>query len=531
MSDQHARESIKALLRDRWWRLNNLYRIADKDGNEVVFRPNFVQTWLDDRLWYRNIVLKSRQHGVTTYACIRALDKAIFEPGAKCGLVFHKNDAASAAFITKILYAYDRLPAWLKAEVGVVKRDMNGELILSNGSMVYCSLSHRSGNLNFLHISEYGPMCELYPKRAEEVRSGALNTVTPDGIVIIESTAYGAWGDFYRRTVDSMNRDKRVQAGTEKLSQLDYKFHFFGWWLDPANRIDPTDVRWSDEDEAYFDKLERSIGQEITLAQRAWYVKKAGEQRELMLREQPSTAEEAFKVSTEGAIFGQELDKMDRQGRILQLPHIREIPVNTFWDIGRNDSNAIWFHQYVDGWHHLIDFEEDSGESAAFYASIIRNKHTDEGYIYGRHYLPHDSNVVEYTRGDNKTRIEVLKDLGVKPADRVERIQDKWDAIEMARAMLSRTKIDAVKCGEKPAGSERGGLLSLRAYRKKYDEDNEVFRNEPVKSWANHAADALQTGAQGFVHKRVAKVVNDEKQEHDYAKRKSAGRGRGWKHR
>ena len=138
-----AREALKEKLSDRTWRLNNLYTIQNKDAEEVRFVLNEVQAELDENLWHRNIVPKSRQHGITTYACIRALDTALFRSNAKCGLVFHKKTEATKAFGEKIMFAYDRLPHWLRAEIGVVKRDMSGEVQFSNGSKILCSTSHR----------------------------------------------------------------------------------------------------------------------------------------------------------------------------------------------------------------------------------------------------------------------------------------------------------------------------------------------------------------------------------------------------
>ena len=65
LSDRDA-DRIVACLADRWWRLNNLYWIKDRYGRKVLFKPNAVQAALDDDLHTLNLVLKSRQHGITT---------------------------------------------------------------------------------------------------------------------------------------------------------------------------------------------------------------------------------------------------------------------------------------------------------------------------------------------------------------------------------------------------------------------------------------------------------------------------------
>ena len=78
LSDQDPSRIIEKL-GDRWWRLNNLYYITDKFGRRVQFKLNEVQADLDDNLHTLNLALKSRQHGITTWACIRALDMALFK--------------------------------------------------------------------------------------------------------------------------------------------------------------------------------------------------------------------------------------------------------------------------------------------------------------------------------------------------------------------------------------------------------------------------------------------------------------------
>ena len=48
---------MAAKLNDRWWRLNNLYWIIDEQGNRIKFKPNEVQTYLYNNLWFFNELL------------------------------------------------------------------------------------------------------------------------------------------------------------------------------------------------------------------------------------------------------------------------------------------------------------------------------------------------------------------------------------------------------------------------------------------------------------------------------------------
>lgn len=492
--DPRDRERLKELLSDRWWRLTHLYYIVDKNGDVVLFKPNAVQVLFLEGFHNRNLVLKSRQHGITTLAAILALDTALFRSNTTCGLVMHKQDDAEKVFVGKILFAYERLPDWLKASRRIVRRDMTGELELSNGSKIYVSLSHRSGTLQFLHVSEYGPMCAFYPLRASEVKSGALNTVSPNAIVTIESTAHGRIGDYYRMCQAAMKLDKMVAAGTAKLSKLDYRFHFFAWYQDPINELDPDGVPIAPDLVEYFQQLEDEHGIVLSARKRAWYAKKSEEQGDKMKQEHPSTPEEAFEQAIEGAYFAKEMGKALREGRVLDLPIIPGVPVNTFWDIGVSDTTDIWFHQQIGPWHHFVDYYSNSGEQAEHYARVLRER----GYMYGKHYLPHDGVNTDWSASGNLTRLQVLQKMLPGKVELVERIDNKQDAIDMARQALARCRFDRTRCGENPPGSGRGGLPGLMSYRKAWNEKLSVWHDYPLHDWASNTADAFMQFAQGF---------------------------------
>ena len=75
-----------------------------------------------------------------------------------------------------------------------------------------------------------------------------------------------------------------------------------------------------------------------------------------MKSEFPSCLEECFYSSLEGSYFKAELSKARDEKRIgLPLPYDPTRVVNTFWDIGVDDENVIWFHQTDGVRHRLID--------------------------------------------------------------------------------------------------------------------------------------------------------------------------------
>lgn len=521
------RAELRAKLSSRRWRLNNLYWIEDKHGIRIKFKPNAVQQELDDNLHSRNLIPKSRQHGVTTWACIRALDTALFRKNSRIGLIFHTTEPAKKAFRLKIMFAYDHLPDWLKREIGIVRRDMSGQVEFTNGSTIEVSTSHRGGTLHWLHVSEYGPMVAMYPLRAQEVASGALNTLAADDtMVTIESTAMGAFGDFYERVKRAETHERLVAAGEAKRSNLDYRLFFFPWWKDPGNVLDPDGVVIPPDQVEYFARIEGECGTKLSKAQRAWYVKKSEEQGTNMHREHPSTLAEAFQGSVEGAYYANELARIEAEGRFCDLPFIPSLPVHTFWDIGRSDSTAIWFMQEVGPWLHFIRYYENSGKGADHYAAFLKKLRDENGYRYGTHYLPHDAGVSDWSISDNRTRREVLIDMDIGDVEVVERIKVLNDGIEMTRQMLARCRFDKTLCGENPVGSGRGGMLSLRAYRRSYNEIAEVWEDKPVKGWQNHGADALRQCAQGYTSETAPKLDPTPKWKRKLRERARAGGGR-----
>jgi hypothetical protein len=80
-----------------------------------------------------------------------------------------------------------------------------------------------------------------------------------------------------------------------------------------------------------------------------------------MKSEYPSCIEECFHNSLQGSYFKTELTKARMDKRIgLPMPYDPSRPVNTFWDIGMDDENCIWFHQTDGVRHRMIDFHRNS---------------------------------------------------------------------------------------------------------------------------------------------------------------------------
>lgn len=289
---------ITAHLSDVWWRLNNLYKIVNEDGQLVTFRMRPAQRELFKSMHYRNIILKARQLGFSTGIDIYLLDQALFNNNLSCGIIAQDLPAAGEIFSTKISIPFDNLPPWLRAtfQISTRREGANGGHIeFAHGSKIRVSTSFRSGTVQRLHISEHGKICAKYPAKAKEVRTGTLNAIKDGCIVFIESTAEGVGGDFHTMSTRAMDLGQLNLP----LTAQDYKFHFFAWWQDPKYQAPVPDggLRLSKYHQEYFTAVEQTMNITLLDEQKQWYIRKEIEQQEEMKQEFPSTPSEAFLTS------------------------------------------------------------------------------------------------------------------------------------------------------------------------------------------------------------------------------------------
>jgi len=94
-----------------------------------------------------------------------------------------------------------------------------------------------------------------------------------------------------------------------------------------------------------------------------------------------------LKQFADGAIYAKQLKKARDDNRITWLP-VESAPVHTFWDLGRNDTTAIWFMQQIGMSYRFIDYYEHRLVDLDHYANVLR----DKDYLYGTHYLPMTQN-------------------------------------------------------------------------------------------------------------------------------------------
>ena len=477
-ADSQTQARLKKL-GNRWWRLNNLYWIIDEQGEKVLFQPNAVQKALYLVLWWLNIIPKSRQHGITTFISIFMLDACLFNSNVRAGIIAHKLADAKKIFRDKIRFAYSHLPDDLKAARTLVKDDSQ-EIVFSNNSGIYVGTSMRSGTLQYLHVSEYGWLTIHAPMKAAEIKAGALETLHADSMVFIESTSEGPFGDFKEMCDEAL----LAQGSGKELGPLDWKLHAFYWHDKPTNITDPLYVEPADDLCEYFDKLEVIFKKAITPGQRAWYTAKKRTLKHLMYKEHPSTYEEFFIASVEGAYFAQDIAEMREFGRIGKVPHDPRYPVHTVCDLGLG-ANMPWiFWQEVGLEVHVIDCfclddRSDTRGGAAFFKRMLSAKVDELRYDYGVQFAPFD--VIRGQLGDGRPVIEVFREHGID-FYRLDREHRVLDGIERMTNMFPKLYIDAVRCEKL--------IMAWSSYHREWIDRLDSYGVDPVKDKSSHFADA-----------------------------------------
>jgi hypothetical protein len=502
MSDASAIEAVrdtrewkasKAQLADRTFRLNNLYAIKNADGLPVPFRLNAAQSHYAGREWFRDTILKSRKLGFSTFISIRMLDACIFASNTTAGIIDQTLDDAKAK-LAMAKFAYERMPASLRQGMPLVI-DNQEELKWQNGSKIVAGTSYRGDTPQLLHISEYGPISAKSPLIAKEIKTGTIESVPINGKIWVESTAKGTSGEFF----DLVKAGEQLQASRQRLTQRDFRLHFYSWNMNPANRLPINLVHIPSDMREYFEELREKHGIVTDGEQQAWYVKT----REFLgpdeiRAEHPSVADECFYASLEGAYFKNEMNAARRDKRIgYPIAYDSTRPVHTGLDLGMDGAMAIIFFQTDGVRHRFIDFARGESAGLSDFIRIVKEKATTRGWLYGTHYSPHDIEVRDWSNMSGitaKTRREVAAEHGINFTV-VGRVQDKSDSIEAARRLISSSWF----CSDRADGL----VEALDSYSRQWNKTTMQWMAQPAKNGADHPADAFQQIAMGLIPDRV----------------------------
>jgi phage terminase large subunit GpA-like protein len=174
-----------------------------------------------------NIILKSRQLGISTLVAGYALWLMLFHNDKNVLVIATKQDVAKN-LVTKVRVMYDNLPSWLRGNEKTVE-DNKLSLRFKNGSQIKAVASSgdagRSEALSLLIIDE-----AAFINGIEEIWASAQQTLATGGKGIILSTPNGT-GNFFHKTW------VKAESTENKFNTI--KLH---WSLHPDR-----DQKWRDQ--------------------------------------------------------------------------------------------------------------------------------------------------------------------------------------------------------------------------------------------------------------------------------------------
>jgi intein/homing endonuclease len=272
-------------LANKEWRMSHLYKVRNKKGQTVTFKKNRAQEDFDKRKSNRNIILKSRQLGFTTFEAIDSLDDTLFVTGTDVLMRSYDDVSQKDIFDSKIVFAWNNLPEEIR-DLYELEADRANKLKFNWGdnttSSITVRLHGRGGTYSREHISEFAKICKNSSKDADEVITGDIPAVPMTGRIDIESTAEEAVGDFYNMFWEAWERG-------EPTMPVHFKAFFYNWQWDDAelNEVIPLQDRDLPKEFIEYKKKHKLTDIEITYYYQRWL--QVGKNWSRLKREYPTT--------------------------------------------------------------------------------------------------------------------------------------------------------------------------------------------------------------------------------------------------
>lgn len=185
----------------------------------------------------------------------------------------------------------------------------------------------------------------------------------------------------------------------------------------------------------------------------------------------------SFDAAIMGAVYGQWIERLERENRIIDGLYDKSLPVHTAWDLGWSDKTVIWFWQIHQGEVRLIDYYESNGKDIKHYCDLIKSKI----YQYGRHYVPQDAlNKVLAAGGRSVVQQAFAESVKMFVIP---------ETTHLNRHQATRIMLEKAWFGK---GKTEQGIEALRNYRYVWDDNRREYSEKPYHDWASHASTALE---------------------------------------
>jgi hypothetical protein len=315
-----------------------LLRVRTREGRTAALRANAVQRAFEQRRGERNIVLKARQMGMTTWAAARFFLKTITQPGTLTLEVAHTQEAAEEIF--RIVHRFlDCLPDEVREGPLRTSRANARQIVFPEMDSQYRVVSAGERNagrgltVQNLHCSELA----RWPGDPAETLAGLRAAMAPGAELILESTPDGVGGCFHEEW--------------EKAKETGMVRHFFPWWMERRYRAGGVEEASLTEEER---ELRARKG--LDLEQIGFRRQIRADFRGLARQEYAEDAESCFLASGD-SVF--ELSAIEE--RLATAPE----PV----ELRRNGELEIWLPP-VKGKEYLVAVDPSGGGSQGDYSAI-----------------------------------------------------------------------------------------------------------------------------------------------------------------
>jgi phage terminase large subunit len=225
---------------------------------------------------------------------------------------------------------------------------------------------------------------------------------------------------------------------------------------------------------------------EISYLDNNWLSPESRQKIETLKERDPDTFHHVYEGATrstvEGAIYKQEIQLAEREGRIRDVPYDPMRPVDTFWDLGFADRVSIWAAQRTPFEIKVLRYFEFDHQAIDFYLQEVQSW----GYTLGTCFLPWDG--AAKSLGTGKSIEEIMRAKGFKT--RCNQQLSVTDGINAVRTLFPTLYFDRKLCAD--------GLSYLRRYQWGPATQLGVPRSGPLHDDASHPADALRTMAVGI---------------------------------
>jgi len=296
--------------------LKNFVKI-DCNGELVPFVVNPEQKDFLDNMERYNIILKSRQIGISSLALGLMLYYAFQIPNSNYMMLAHMESTTNTLF-TKLKLMYESIPE--KYRIGFRKSNEK-ELLLENNSRISIQTASKQSadgigrgySLMMVHLSEFALYDDDVQENLSTIESALVKS--PQAKIIIESTAQGL-NYFYYLYKDAIAGNSKYKPffynwlGEGSKRYYKYEYQLAKEWYQKGSLIKYLTDDEMDETEK---KLYEMGATKVQLMWRRWRLQNMT--LEQFKRDFPSTWQEAF-VSTQESVF----DQKQINDRLLFIP-------------------------------------------------------------------------------------------------------------------------------------------------------------------------------------------------------------------